>query len=60
MFCRYVIVDMFCRYVSNPVETLAKYFKEKPVELPEVVKGKIIAGDPAELNVLTQAARGFL
>ena len=52
MVCFFII-----RYVPNPVFTLARLMLERtgdfePAWTPEVVKGKIVAGDPAELNVL--------
>merc|ERR1711934_965308 len=40
------------RYVANPEKALAQILSEGEA-IPEIKQGKIIAGDPAELDVLT-------
>ena len=53
MKCFVTYVLCLTRYVPNPVETIAKQINSNNnFQLPEVVKGKIVAGDPVELNVI--------
>merc|ERR1712001_539627 len=40
------------RYVANPEKVLEQILSEGEA-IPEIKQGKIIAGDPAELDVLT-------
>ena len=45
---------MFFRYVPNPTKVLAEllYGPKHSQHALDVVKGKIVAGDPADLDVL--------
>ena len=41
-----------CRYVPNPLKVIGE-IKAADLEMPEIMEGEVLAGDPAELDVLT-------
>ena len=49
----------YFRYVPNPTKVLADLW-QKGHEYPEMVSGKIVAGDAVELDVLTLPVGGLL
>lgn len=40
------------RYVPNPLKVIGE-IKAADLEMPEIMEGEVLAGDPAELDVLT-------
>jgi len=40
------------RYVPNPLKVIGE-IKAADMEMPEIMEGEVLAGDPAELDVLT-------
>jgi len=46
------------RYVPNPLKAFVELVRT--YEIPDVVEGKIVAGDPADLDVLTESIKGAI
>ena len=47
----WLIIPFHIRYVANPIKVLAKIATEGG-ETPDIVLGKVVAGDAAKLEVL--------